>query len=56
MIHSVAQISGLEIGSLTEHIFLPDLAFVIYRRGTTMDLLSQLGMADGRHYQRAPTC
>jgi hypothetical protein len=24
--------------SLAEHIFLPDLAFVVYRRGTTMDL------------------
>lgn len=38
MMHSVAQVSGLELGSLTEHIFLPDLAFVVYRRGTTMDL------------------
>src|SRR5262249_55933108 len=25
-------------GSMAEHIFLPDLAFVVYRRGTTMDL------------------
>jgi hypothetical protein len=24
--------------SLAEHIFLPDFAFVVYRRGTTMDL------------------
>jgi hypothetical protein len=38
MMHSVARVSGLELGSLAEHIFLPDLAFVVYRRGTTMDL------------------
>jgi hypothetical protein len=38
MMHAVSRVSGLELGSLAEHIFLPDLAFVVYRRGTTMDL------------------
>ncbi len=38
MMHAVAQVSGLELGGLTEHIFLPDPAFVVYRRGTAMDL------------------
>jgi hypothetical protein len=26
------------MSSLSEHIFAPDLAFLVYRRGTTMDL------------------
>lgn len=30
--------SGLDLGSFGEHLFVPDLAFLIYRRGTTMDL------------------
>ena len=30
--------SGLDLGSFGEHLFVPDLAFMIYRRGTTMDL------------------
>ncbi|UVF19990.1 hypothetical protein HPT29_002225 [Microvirga terrae] len=38
LIHSVAGVSGLDIGSLSEHLFVPDLAFAVYRRGTTMDL------------------
>jgi hypothetical protein len=38
LMHAVAKVSGLELGSMAEHIFLPDLAFVVYRRGTTMDL------------------
>jgi hypothetical protein len=38
LMHAVAEVSGLELGSMAEHIFLPDLAFVVYRRGTTMDL------------------
>ncbi len=38
LMHSVARVSGLELGSMAEHVFLPDLAFVVYRRGTTMDL------------------
>ena len=38
MICQVAALSGLEMSSLSEHIFTPDLAFLVYRRGTTMDL------------------
>jgi hypothetical protein len=38
LMHAVAKVSGLELGSMAEQIFLPDLAFVVYRRGTTMDL------------------
>lgn len=30
--------SGLDLGSFGEHLFVPDLAFLVYRRGTTMDL------------------
>lgn len=30
--------SGLDFGSFGEHLFVPDLAFLVYRRGTTMDL------------------
>lgn len=33
-----ASMSGLDLGSFGEHIFVPDLAFLIYRRGMTMDL------------------
>lgn len=35
---AVAEFSGLDLGSLGEYIFPADLAFVIYRNGTTMDL------------------
>ena len=30
--------SGLDLGSFGEHLFVPDLAFLVYRRGMTMDL------------------
>jgi hypothetical protein len=33
-----ASMSGLDLGSFGEHIFVPNLAFLIYRRGMTMDL------------------
>ena len=33
-----ASMSGLDFGSFGEHIFTPDLAFLVYRRGMTMDL------------------
>lgn len=33
-----ASMSGLDLGSFSEHIFAPDLAFLVYRRGMTMDL------------------
>ena len=35
---SIAEMSGLDLGSLGEYIFPLDLAFVVYRNGTTMDL------------------
>ncbi len=34
----MSEYSGLDLGSLGEYIFPADLAFVIYRNGTTMDL------------------
>ncbi|ABD07236.1 hypothetical protein RPB_2531 [Rhodopseudomonas palustris HaA2] len=33
-----SSMSGLDLGSFGEHIFVPDLAFLVYRRGMTMDL------------------
>jgi hypothetical protein len=33
-----AAMSGLDLGSFGEHLFVPDLAFLVYRRGMTMDL------------------
>ncbi|CAN5311334.1 hypothetical protein BH10PSE1_BH10PSE1_24350 [soil metagenome] len=33
-----ASMSGLDLGSFGEHIFTPDLAILVYRRGMTMDL------------------
>jgi len=38
MMRTVAEYSGLDLGSLGEYVFPADLAFVIYRSGTTMDL------------------
>lgn len=35
---SVAEFSGLDLGSLGEYLFPADLAFVVYRNGVTMDL------------------
>jgi hypothetical protein len=35
---SVAEFSGLDVGSLGEYLFPADLAFAVYRNGTTMDL------------------
>lgn len=34
----VSEYSGLDLGSLGEYVFPADLAFVVYRSGTTMDL------------------
>ena len=34
----MSEYSGLDMGSLGEYIFPADLAFVVYRNGTTMDL------------------
>jgi len=38
MMKTIASNSGLDVGSLGEYIFPTDLAFVVYRSGTTMDL------------------
>ena len=38
LIEVSASMSGLDLGSFGEHIFTPDLAFLVYRRGMTMDL------------------
>ncbi|MFT4508564.1 hypothetical protein [Caballeronia sp. 15711] len=35
---AVAELSGLDLGSLGEYLFPADFAFVVYRNGTTMDL------------------
>lgn len=35
---NVAEVSGLDLGSMGEYIFPLDFAFVVYRNGTTMDL------------------
>ena len=37
-IKQVSSYSGLDVGSIGEYLFPADLAFVIYRNGTTMDL------------------
>lgn len=38
LMKQVSEYSGLDLGSLGEYIFPADLAFVVYRNGTTMDL------------------
>lgn len=38
LMKAVAEFSGLDMGSLGEYLFTADLAFVVYRNGTTMDL------------------
>lgn len=38
LIGECSRLSGLDLGSFGEHIFVPDLAFLVYRRGMTMDL------------------
>lgn len=38
LMKSVAELSGLDLSSLGEYLFPADLAFVVYRNGTTMDL------------------
>jgi hypothetical protein len=38
LISVCASMSGLDLGSFGEHIFVPDFAFLVYRRGMTMDL------------------
>lgn len=38
LMKAIAEHSGLDLGSLGEYVFPADLAFVVYRNGTTMDL------------------
>lgn len=38
LMKNVTELSGLDLGSLGEYIFPLDLAFIVYRNGTTMDL------------------
>ena len=38
MMRTISEYSGLDLGSLGEYLFPADLAFVVYRNGTTMDL------------------
>ncbi len=38
LIGIMSELSGLDLGSFGEHLFVPDTAFLVYRRGTTMDL------------------
>jgi hypothetical protein len=38
MMKQISEFSGLDVGSLGEYLFPTDLAFVVYRSGTTMDL------------------
>jgi hypothetical protein len=38
LVHSLADVSGLDRDGIGEHIFPADLAFVIYRKGMTPDL------------------
>lgn len=38
MMRYISEYSGLDLGSLGEYIFPTDLAFIVYRNGTTMDL------------------
>jgi hypothetical protein len=52
MMRAIAELSGLDAGSLGEYLFPADLAFVIYRSGTTLDLgnLSSLWRNYNRHF------
>lgn len=38
LMKQITEFSGLDLGSLSEYLFPTDLAFVVYRTGTTMDL------------------
>jgi hypothetical protein len=38
MMRAIAELSGLDAGSLGEYLFPADLTFVVYRSGTTLDL------------------
>ena len=38
LIGTCSSMSGLDLGSFGEHLFVPELAFLVFRRGTTLDL------------------
>ncbi len=38
LMKQISEFSGLDVGSLGEYLFPADLAFVVYRSGTTLDL------------------
>lgn len=48
---TVAELSGLDVGSLGEYLFPADLAFVVYRNGTTMDLGNLSSLWRNEHNQ-----
>lgn len=52
MMRAISELSGLDAGSLGEYIFPADLAFVVYRSGTTLDLgnLSSLWRNANRNF------
>lgn len=54
LMRSVAEFSGLDLGSLGEYLFPADLSLVVYRNGTTMDLgnLSSLWRNENVHFLR----
>jgi hypothetical protein len=54
LMKNVAELSGLDLGSMGEYIFPLDLAFVVYRNGTTMDLgnLSSLWRNENNRFLR----
>lgn len=54
LMKAIAEHSGLDVGSLGEYLFPADLAFVVYRNGTTMDLgnLSALWRNENERFLR----
>lgn len=54
LMKGIAEHSGLDLGSLGEYLFPADLAFVVYRNGTTMDLgnLSALWRNENERFLR----
>jgi hypothetical protein len=48
-LHSIADYSGLDTDALGEHVYPPDLAIVVYRKGMTPDLGNIGSMWRNRH-------
>ncbi len=51
VIHSLADLSGLDADGIGEQIYPADLSFVVYRKGMTPDLGNVSGMWRNRHRQ-----